>query len=95
MRRGFRDVRELKRVERNLPVFPDEIFPDEIVDKDGADDLPDEIGLGDLNGFKKIKPEEGMTLEECDKFWNQLFTNPIEPDQGVNLNHDFKLPDQI
>jgi hypothetical protein len=53
MRRGFRDVRELKRVERNLPVFPDEIFPDEIVDKDGADDLPDEISFDTFNKEEK------------------------------------------
>lgn len=65
MRRGFRDIRETKRVERNLPVFPEEIFPDEIVDKDGADDLPDEI---DFSFFDKmiengVKPDPDVNLQ--------------------------------
>lgn len=83
MRHHFREVRETRqeRIERNLPpVFVNNAgslayLPDEIVDHDGVDDLPDEITMDDLNGFKKIKPEKKMTYEECDKFWDDFFNN--------------------
>ena len=54
MRRGFREIREIKEVNEKLPdwygvnvscksIYSE--FPDEIIDQDGADNLPDEISL--------------------------------------------------
>lgn len=31
----------------------------------------------DDEGYKKIKPQQGMTKEEADKFWDDLFSKRI------------------
>lgn len=32
----------------------------------------------DEEGYKNIKPQNGMTVEEADKYWDDLFSKRIE-----------------
>lgn len=35
------------------------------------------LGLIEEEGYKKIKPQNGMTKEEADRYWDDLFSKRI------------------